>query len=150
MEHFQVPRTNCVEGLLQGTVWNINSGAVGSVGIWFNSGVYRKWLGGGSRFHPVGRHDGLVRHLHLRNGEGVVKMLELKVKDLQALEDVVSVFNTNGYKVRTYVQWVDKAGGEISHFTIEVPGMAPDVQWLPRVYKRIQQAIESLGRNSHD
>ena len=77
-------------------------------------------------------------------------MLELKVKDLQALEDAVSVFNTNGYKVRTYVQWVDKAGGEISHFTIEVPGMAPDVQWLPRVYKRIQQAIESLGRNSHD
>ena len=68
-------------------------------------------------------------------------MLELKVKDLQALEDVVSVFNTNGYKVRTYVQWVDKAGGGISHFTIEVPGITPDVQRLPIVSKRTTQAM---------
>lgn len=77
-------------------------------------------------------------------------MLELKVKDPHTLADVVSVFNTNGYKVTTYVQWVDKVGGEISHFTIEVPSITPDVQWLPRVSKRTRQAIESLGSNSHD
>ena len=77
-------------------------------------------------------------------------MLELKVKDLQALEDVVSVFNTNGYKVRTYVQWVDKVGGEISHFAIEVPSITPDAQRLSGVSKRTRQDIESLGRNSHD
>lgn len=76
-------------------------------------------------------------------------MLELKVKDLQTLEDVVSVFNANGYKVRTYVQWVDKVGGEIPHFTIEVQGITPDAQWLPRVSKHTRQAIQSLGRNSH-
>lgn len=77
-------------------------------------------------------------------------MLELKVKDLQALEDVVSVFNTNGYKVSTYVQWVDKAGGEIPHFTVEVPGITPDAQWLSGVFKLTRQAIESLGRNKND
>lgn len=77
-------------------------------------------------------------------------MLELKVKDTQTLADVVSVFNTNGYRVTTYVQWADKVGGEISHFTIEVPSITPDVQWLQRVSKRTRQAIESLGGNSHD
>ena len=69
-------------------------------------------------------------------------MLELKVKDPQTLEDVVSVFNTNGYKVSTYVHWVDKVGGEISHFTIEVPSITPDAQRLSGVHKRTRQAIE--------
>ena len=77
-------------------------------------------------------------------------MLELKVNDLQTLEDVVSVFNTNGYKVHTYVQWVDKVGGNISYFTIEVPSITPDAQQLSGVSKRTRQAIESLGGNSHD
>ena len=69
-------------------------------------------------------------------------MLELKVQDPHTLEDVVSVFNTNGYKVRTYVQWVDKVGGEISHFAIEVPGITPDAQRLSGVHKRTRQDIE--------
>ena len=76
-------------------------------------------------------------------------MLELKTKEVKDLMSVVGVFKANGYEVNTYVQWADKVGGEIPHFTVEVPGITPNAQWLPIVSKHTRQAIQSLGRNSH-
>ena len=82
-------------------------------------------------------------------------MIELKVKDPQALMNVVEVLNANGHEVRTYVQWGDKVGSEVSYFTVEVPGITivdPDKPgtWLSRVIERIRQYIINLRRNKND
>ena len=82
-------------------------------------------------------------------------MIELKVKDPQALMNVVEVLNSNGHEVRTYVQWGDKVGSEVLYFTVEVPGIAivdPNKPgtWLSRVLERILQYIRNLRRNKND
>lgn len=80
-------------------------------------------------------------------------MIELKVKDPQALMSVVDVFKSNGYEVKTYVQWA--VGGEVRYFTVEVPGITiatPDKPrtWLARVLEHTHQYIGNLRRNEND
>lgn len=82
-------------------------------------------------------------------------MIELKVKDPQALMNVVEVLNSNGHEVRTYVQWGDKVGGEVLYFTVEVPGITIATTdkrrtWLSKVLERIRQYIRNLRRNKND
>lgn len=82
-------------------------------------------------------------------------MIELKVKDPQALMNVVEVLNSNGHEVRTYVQWGDKVGGEVLYYTVEVPGITiatTDKQrtWLSKVLERIRQYVINLRRNKND
>lgn len=79
-------------------------------------------------------------------------MIELKVKDPQALMSVVDVFKSNGYEVKTYVQWA--VGGEVRYFTVEVPGITIATTdkrrtWLSKVLERIRQYIRNLRRNKN-
>lgn len=80
-------------------------------------------------------------------------MIELKVKDPQALMNVVEVLNSNGHEVKTYVQWA--VGGEVRYFTVEVPGITIATTdkrraWLSKVLERIRQHIRNLRRNKND
>ena len=82
-------------------------------------------------------------------------MIELKVKDPQALMNVVEVLNANGHEVSTYVQWGDKVGGEVLYFTVEVPGITITTQgkprtWLSKVIERMRQYVRNLRRNKND
>lgn len=82
-------------------------------------------------------------------------MIELKVKDSQALMNVVEVLNANGHEVRTYIQWGDKVGGEVLYFTVEVPGITNTTPgkprtWLSKVLKRMRQYVRNLRRNKND
>lgn len=82
-------------------------------------------------------------------------MIELKVKDSQALMNVVEVLNANGHEVRTYVQWGDKVGGEVLYFTVEVPGITITTPgkprtWLSKVLERMRQYVRNPRRNKND
>ena len=82
-------------------------------------------------------------------------MIELKVKDPQALMGVVEVFNANGHEVRTYVQWGGKVGSEVLYFTVEVPGITITTPgkprtWLSKVIERMRQYVRNLRRNKND
>lgn len=71
-------------------------------------------------------------------------MIELKVKDPQALMNVVEVLKANGHEVRTYVQWDDKVGSEVSYFTVEVPDITIGVPDKPGT--RSSRELERIRR----
>lgn len=69
-------------------------------------------------------------------------MVELKIKDVESLDAVVTALQKNGYSCNSFIHW---GKGKIDHFTIQLD--------LPEAPKAITgntaKALEAIGRLTH-
>lgn len=69
-------------------------------------------------------------------------MIDLKIKDVESLEAIVTALQRNGYSCNSFIHW---GKGKIDHFTIQLD--------LPEVQKAITnntaKALEAIGRLTH-
>ena len=69
-------------------------------------------------------------------------MVELKIKDVESLEAIVTALQKNGYDCNSFIHW-DK--GKIDHFTIQI-----DLLKEPKaITKNTARALEAIGRLTH-
>ena len=69
-------------------------------------------------------------------------MVELKIKDVESLEAIVTALQKNGYSCNSFIHW---GKGKIDHFTVQID--------LPEAQKEItsntKKALEAIERFTH-
>ena len=69
-------------------------------------------------------------------------MVELKIKDVESLEAVVTALQKNGYDCKSFIHW---GKGKIDHFTIQL-----DLTEVPKaVTQKTANALDAIGRLTH-
>ena len=70
------------------------------------------------------------------------RMVELKIKDVESLEAIVTSLQKNGYSCNSFINWGEC---KIDHFTVQLD--------LPEAPKKItsntKKALEAIGRFTH-
>lgn len=69
-------------------------------------------------------------------------MVELKIKDVESLEQIVTALQKNGYFCNSFIRW---GKGKIDHFTIQIDLL--EVQ--KTITNNTVNAIEAIGRLTH-
>jgi hypothetical protein len=69
-------------------------------------------------------------------------MVELKIKDVESLEAIVTGLNKNGYSCNSFIHW---GKGKIDHFTVQI-----DLPEEPKaITSNTKKALEAIGRLTH-
>ncbi len=69
-------------------------------------------------------------------------MVELKIKDVESLEAIVTALQKNGYSCNSFIHW---SKGKIDHFTIQL-----DLQEAPKaITSNTAKVLEAIGRLAH-
>lgn len=69
-------------------------------------------------------------------------MVELKIKDVESMEAIVTALQKNGYSCNTFIHW---GKGKVDHFTIQL-----DLAEAPKaITDNTAKALEAIGRLTH-
>lgn len=69
-------------------------------------------------------------------------MVELKIKDVESLEAIVTGLNKNGYSCNSFIHW---GKGKIDHFMVQL-----DLSEAPKaITSNTAKALEAIGRLTH-
>ena len=69
-------------------------------------------------------------------------MVELKIKDVESLEAIVTALQKNGYSCNSFIHW---GKGKIDHFTVQI-----DLPEAPKeITSNTKKASEAIGRFTH-
>ena len=69
-------------------------------------------------------------------------MVELKIKDVESLEAIVTALQKNGYSCNSFIHWEK---GKIDHFTVQL-----DLPEAPKaITSNTKKALEAIGRLTH-
>ena len=69
-------------------------------------------------------------------------MVELKIKDVESLEQIVTALQKNGYCCNSFIHW---GNGKVDHFTIQL-----DFPESPKAITcNTKKALETIGRLTH-
>lgn len=69
-------------------------------------------------------------------------MVELKIKDVESLEAIVTALHKNGYSCNSFIHW---GKGKIDHFAIRL-----DLPEAPKaITSNTKKALEAIGRLTH-
>ena len=69
-------------------------------------------------------------------------MVELKIKDVESLESIVTALQKNGYSCNSFIHW---GKGKIDHFTVQI-----DLTEAPKkITSNTKKALEAIGRFTH-
>lgn len=69
-------------------------------------------------------------------------MVELKIKDVESLEAIVTALHKNGYSCNSFIHW---GKGKIDHFAIRL-----DLPEAPKaITSNTKKALEAIGKLTH-
>lgn len=69
-------------------------------------------------------------------------MVELKIKDVESLEAIVTALQKNGYSCNSFIRW---GKGKINHFTLQL-----NLTEAPKaITSNTGKALEAIGRLTH-
>lgn len=69
-------------------------------------------------------------------------MVELKIKDAESLEHIVTALQKNGYSCNSFIHWGKR---KIDHFTIQL-----DLAEAPKaITRKTAKALETIGKLTH-
>lgn len=69
-------------------------------------------------------------------------MVELKIKDVESLEAIVSALQKNGYTCNSFIHW---GKGKIDHFTIQLDLMGGQ----KAITSNTEKALEAICKLTH-